>query len=174
MIKKTTIKTGKGDKLASKSATMKRTKQRLVHLVGWREWVQLPKLHIDHIKAKIDTGAKTSTLHAINIKPFMQHGVYKVRFLIHPLQQDESVEVACSAEVVDIRTIIDSGGKRERRYVIKTPIIVGNEKFEIELTLTDRAGMAYRMLLGRSALKKRFMVNPYRSFLQGKGTILES
>lgn len=143
----------------SKTSTLK-------EIIGWREWVQLPKLHLKHIKAKIDTGARTSTLHAVNITPYKKGKVERVKFTIHPNQQDDGFEVNCDAEVVDVRTITDSGGKREKRYIINTPIVVGDKKWDIELTLTDRTTMTFRMLIGRTAIKGKYLVNPNKSFLQ--------
>lgn len=137
-------------------------------VVGWREWVKLPKLHVDHIKAKVDTGAKTSTLHAIGIERYRRNFQDRVKFYIHPIQKNDDIEVACSAEIVDIRTITDSGGKRERRFIIETPIIIGDKKYNIELTLTDRTNMSFRMLLGRAAVEDRFLVSPHSSYLQRK------
>lgn len=145
---------------------MFRKKKKKLNTIGWREWVQLPKLHIDHIKAKIDTGAKTSTLHAIDIEPYYLHGQLRVKFFIHPIQRNEELEVKCFADVIDIRTITDSGGKKERRYVILTPIIIDKLTWDIELTLTNRKNMGFRMLLGRAAIKNKFLVNPGASYLQ--------
>lgn len=135
-------------------------------MLGWREWIKLPKLHIDHIKAKVDTGAKTSTLHAVNIERYKKDRKDKVRFIIHPYQNNDNFEVKCNAEVIDIRTITDSGGKRERRFIIYTPIIIGSNKFNIELTLTDRRTMSFRMLLGRAAIEDKYIVSPHCSFVQ--------
>lgn len=134
-------------------------------IIGWREWVALPKLHIPHIKAKIDTGAKTSALHAIDVKRLRHHGNDRVQFIVHPIQRNERKEVICRANLVDMRTITDSGGNKELRYVIETVLVLGHESFMIELTLTNRASMGFRMLLGRSALQKRFLINPTASFL---------
>lgn len=137
-------------------------------LVGWREWVALPNLGIAKIKAKIDTGARTSALHAFSLKPFSENGMKKIRFDIHPLQHDTDNIVTCVADVVDKRLVTDSGGHEEERYVIITPITIAGQTWPIEITLTERETMLFRMLLGRSALRKRFLINPSRSFVTTK------
>lgn len=136
--------------------------------VGWREWVYLPDLHIDKIKAKIDTGARTSCLHAFEIDPYTENGVEKVHFLIHPLQKRDDIVDECDALVVDKRMVSDSGGHREMRYVIQTRMVLGTHEWDIEMTLTSRDSMLFRMLLGRTAMENRMLVNPARSYLQGK------
>lgn len=133
--------------------------------IGWREWVHLPELGIDKIKAKVDTGARTSALHAFSIQPFREGEQEKVRFLIHPLQHNTDLIITCVANVVDKRPVTDSGGHTEQRYVIMTPICIAGQTWPIEITLTERENMLFRMLLGRSALRRRFMVNPARSFV---------
>ncbi|OGT44652.1 MAG: hypothetical protein A3F42_08015 [Gammaproteobacteria bacterium RIFCSPHIGHO2_12_FULL_37_34] len=134
-------------------------------IIGWREWVTLPELGINKIKAKVDTGARTSALHAFSLKPFVENGKNKISFDIHPLQHNTDQIVTCVAEVIDKRLVTDSGGHTEARYVIHTPIIIAGQKWAVEITLTERENMLFRMLLGRSALRKRFIVNPSRSFI---------
>jgi len=137
-------------------------------VLGWREWVSLPDLQIDKIKAKVDTGARTSTLHAFSLNPFNESGQEKIRFDIHPLQHNTKKIITCEAMVVDIRWVTDSGGHSERRYVIETPLVIGGQRWPIEITLTERDTMLFRMLLARNAIRGRYMVDPSRSFLMSK------
>ena len=137
-------------------------------LLGWREWVSLPGLEIPHIKAKVDTGAKTSALHTCSISPFEDdQGQLWVKFSVNPWQFDQQKIVECQARVKDRRAVTDSGGHRELRYVIESLLVIDGHSYSIELTLTDREGMRFRMLLGRSALRGRFMVDSKASFLMG-------
>lgn len=134
-------------------------------VIGWREWIALPELGINKIKAKVDTGARTSALHAFSLKPFVENGKNRLSFDIHPLQHNTNQVITCIADVIDKRLVTDSGGHTEARYVIKTPIIIAGQIWSIEITLTERENMLFRMLLGRSALRRRFIVNPARSFI---------
>lgn len=136
--------------------------------LGWREWLSLPELNIPAIKAKIDTGARTSALHTFGLKTFKSRGKLKVSFGVHPLQGKNLPEIFCTAEVVDKRYVTDSGGHREERYVIKTDLLISEKLWPIEITLTDRSDMRFRMLLGREALKKMVSVYPDKSYLTGK------
>jgi hypothetical protein len=136
--------------------------------IGWREWISMPDLDVRQIKCKVDTGAKTSALHTYFIEPIKKSGKDYVRFGLHPLQKNLDKEIICLAEVTDQREVTDSGGHREQRYVIKTPIKLGKHVWDIEITLTDRESMLFRMLLGRGAIKNKFIVNPARSYLIGK------
>ena len=141
--------------------------------IGWREWVGFPELGLPHIKAKIDTGARTSALHAFALDTYEEQGVLMVRFGIHPLQKKTDVERYCSARVVDQRLVSDSGGHKEKRYVISTPIHMGGKVWPIELTLTNRDTMRFRMLLGRTGLEDRFRIESDASFLLGKPGVHE-
>lgn len=132
--------------------------------VGWREWLALPELGVPAIKAKVDTGARTSALHAWRVEPFTHQGSPWVRFWLHPLQRNTELSIERTAAVHDRRLVSDSGGHRERRYVIETLLRIGEHQRRIEMTLTDRDTMLFRMLLGRQAMRG-LRVLPDASFL---------
>jgi len=136
--------------------------------LGWREWIGLPELGIPRIKAKVDTGARTSALHAFEVSPFTENGVQRVEFKIHPVQKNVDEVISCTADVADERIVTDSGGHRENRWVIKTPFAIGSHCWPIEVTLTARDDMLFRFLLGRTAIKGRAQVDPQRSYVVGK------
>ena len=136
--------------------------------IGWREWLSLPHLGIPHLKAKVDTGARTSALHACYVEPFRAKGVQMVRFGIHPLQRRTDSIIECIAPVLDRRNVTDSGGHLEMRYVIETQATLGDVTWPVELTLTNRDSMRFRMLLGRLAMEDRFVVIPSASYLLGR------
>jgi hypothetical protein len=137
-------------------------------VMGWREWMALPDLGLPGIKAKIDTGARTSALHAFFVETYRNGGKEFVRFGVHPLPGNNKLIRVCHAEVKDCRRVTDSGGHVEDRHVIETDVQIAEYRFPIELTLTNRDTMKFRMLLGRSALQKiDVLVAPDRSYLLG-------
>ena len=139
-----------------------------LNMLGWREWVGFPDLGIPQIKAKVDTGARTSCLHAFLVEPFDLDGVPWVRFDIHPSQRSSSKVIRCEAPILEQRLVRDSGGHEELRYVIETIVSIGDSKHSVEVTLTDRDSMKFRVLLGRTAISGRYAVDPSGSYLRGK------
>lgn len=137
-------------------------------IIGWREYIALPKLGIPEIKVKIDTGARSSALHAFDIETFQGNGKIMVRFKVYPYQRDNHRTVFAEAEVIDHREVRNSGGYAQLRPVIQTNVKLGEFAFPIELTLTNRGNMNFRMLLGRQAIRRRFLVDAGRSFLQSR------
>ena len=135
--------------------------------IGWREWAGLPDLGIRAIKAKVDTGARTSAIHAYKIVPFRRAGALWIRFELHPLQRSDAMKVACEARTIDERTVRNSGGGLEHRYIIRTSLQLGDRSWPIELALANRDQMGFRMLLGRTALEDRVLIEPARSYLLG-------
>jgi hypothetical protein len=133
--------------------------------VGWREWVALPELDIQRIKVKVDTGARSSSLHAYDIEVFSRGRRDYVRFTVHPVQRESRTTVHCVAELHEHRHVRSSSGHREYRPIVRTLVELGGERWPIDLTLTTRDAMGFRMLLGREAIRKRFLVDPGRSYL---------
>ncbi|MFT5368343.1 MAG: hypothetical protein ACI8V2_003307 [Candidatus Latescibacterota bacterium] len=143
-------------------------KREPVWVIGWREWVGLPDLGVPAIKAKIDTGARSSALHAFHLERFRRGGKRMVRFEVHPLQDGPLGAVFAEAELIDERRIRSSNGHEELRPVIGMTISLLSKVWEIELTLTNRDEMGFRLLLGRQALRNHFLVDPMRSFRAGR------
>jgi ribosomal protein S6--L-glutamate ligase len=137
-------------------------------ILGWEEWVMLPELGLGAIKAKVDTGARTSALHAFYVEPFGPPRERKVRFGVHPLPRRNDIAIECTAHLIGRREVRSSNGEIEQRYVIETPIRIGERQWRIEVTLANRDMMIYRMLLGRQAIPRDGLVNPSASFLQPK------
>ena len=137
--------------------------------IGWREWVELPDLGLGPIKAKVDTGARTSCLHAFELQAFEKDGKPWIRFKVHPVQKSESQVVVCEAPITDRRPVTDSGGHTEQRYVISTRLRVGDWDERVEMTLTGRDNMRFRMLMGRTTMEAGgFVVNPALSYQAGR------
>lgn len=139
-------------------------------LIGRHEWCQLPDLNVPAIKAKIDTGAKTSALHAFNIKLVKRGHKRFVHFDIHPLQGYEKILISCVAPIIDEREITSSNGHKEHRYVIRTAIAISDQVWEMEVTLSNRDPLRYRLLLGREALNYRVLIDPSLSCHQKRIT----
>ena len=142
-------------------------------IVGSEEWCAIPGLSIPAIKARIDSGARTSSIHAFNIQPFKKNGEAWISFEVHPIQQNRSTIIRTEAEVYDRRVVKSSSGDAEKRYVIQTQLNLGDESWEIEVTLSNRDSMGYRMLLGREAMNNRILVDPSAKCLQGDVSMSE-
>lgn len=136
--------------------------------IGWREWVALPDLGIDRVKAKVDTGARSSSIHAVDVEEFDNNGVRYVRFRVHPLQRTSIQSICAEAPILEYRSVRSSSGKATRRPVIVTRVNTLGEMWDIELTLANRDEMGFRMLLGREAIRGRMLVDPGKSYFGGK------
>lgn len=137
-------------------------------VLGWREWLALPDLGVPAIKVKVDTGARTSSLHAFALETLVRDGRELVRFQIHPVQGADEPSITVEVPVLDRRRVRSSAGHEQERPVIVTAAVLAGRRWPIEITLADRDAMGFRMLLGRQALRRRFLVNPGRSFLAGR------
>ncbi len=136
--------------------------------IGWREWVGLPEWGVDSMKAKIDTGARTSALHAFDLEFFERDDAEWVRFGVHPWQQSDGDSVVVEALRLDHRTVTSSSGTTSERPVVAATLVLGGREITAEITLTRRDEMGFRMLVGREALEQGFMVDPGASYLGGK------
>lgn len=137
-------------------------------IIGWREWVELPELGIKQIKAKVDSGARTASLHAFDMKVYKRGKNEFVKFSIHPVQKSGKNEIICHAKILEYRKVKSSNGATELRPVILTPLRLMGEEWEIEVTLTNRDEMGFRMLLGRKTIRTKFLIDTNRSFLGKK------
>ncbi|HBY87769.1 MAG TPA: ATP-dependent zinc protease [Colwellia sp.] len=137
-------------------------------VIGRLESIALPELAIDDLQVRVDTGAKTSSLHVDNIAKSIINGIHSVTFDIHPDAHNVETMLQCTAPISDIRKVKSSNGTSEQRYVIQTPVVLGKEEWSIEITLTDRSDMSYLMLFGREAIGSRFLVDPSKVFLGSK------
>jgi len=140
-------------------------------IIGWKEWVSLPDLNIPAIKAKVDTGARTSALHASRITTLEEASEPWVQFVVQPLRKHPEIEIQCASKLLDRRDIKDSGGHVETRYVIETAVTLGDRTWPVALSLTDRGDMLFRMLLGRTAFEGAAIIHPGRKYLTGKARL---
>ncbi len=139
--------------------------------IGWREWVALPELNLPSVKAKIDTGARSSALHAFDIDVSDRDGLAIVQFRVHPQQRHTAETVAATAPLLDWREVRSSSGAAQRRPTIRTVVELGRQRWPIDLTLTNRELMGFRLLLGREAIRQRFCVDAGQSYLQSDGSL---
>ncbi len=136
-------------------------------MLGWREWVALPEFGILQMKAKVDTGARSSALHTVDLETYSINGQTWLRFTVETKPKNGQL-IECHAPVKDRRLVSDSGGHKQRRYLIETQLVFGHHLIQAELTLTNRDSMRFPMLLGRTAMNLRFIIDPHASYLQGK------
>ena len=141
---------------------------RALTTIGWREWVGLPALDTEWTKAKIDTGARSSSLHAFDVETIERDGRQLARFSVHPWQRSDRDAVTVEAEIVEWRSVRSSSGQSDKRPVIRTGLRIGDAVHDVDMTLARRDEMGFRMLVGREALRRRYLVDPGRSYLSGK------
>lgn len=161
---------GRGSPMVPRPRARVKQPKHPLPVIGWREWVALPDLGVPHIKVKVDTGARTSAIHAWGVERFRRGGREWVRFGIHPLQRDERTVVEVESPLLDERNVRSSSGAAERRLVIQTSLHLLGETWPIELTLTTRDQMGFRMLLGRQAVRRRLWVDAGGSYYNGRPT----
>ena len=135
--------------------------------IGWKEWVSLPDLQIPAIKAKVDTGARTSALHASHITAFTKPSGSWVRYVVRPLRNNPEIEIECESKLLDRRDIKNSGGQVESRFVIETTVVLGEAMWLATLSLTSRDDMLFRMLLGRTTFNDNVIIYPGKKYLTG-------
>ncbi|SMP53908.1 Uncharacterized conserved protein [Neorhodopirellula lusitana] len=148
------------DRVSSSSHSLK--------VIGWREWVALPGLNVRRIKAKIDTGARSSSIHAFDVEPYIGEGVERVRFSIHPAQSRDDYVVNADVPILERRHVRSSNGEVSERIVILTELVILGRSMQVDLTLANRDAMGFRMLVGREAIRRRFLVDPSASFMAGR------
>ncbi|WP_241558827.1 RimK/LysX family protein [Halobacteriovorax sp. HLS] len=137
-------------------------------IIGWREWVELPEIGVKSVKAKVDSGARTSSLHVFDMTFYHRAGKEYAKFSVHPYQKDDKTSIVCREEVIEYRKIRSSNGQVEKRPVILTNVKLLDETWPVEITLTNRDEMGFRMLLGRTAFRKKFLVDCDKSFYSKK------
>lgn len=137
-------------------------------VIGWREWVGLPGLNVRRLKAKIDTGARSSSLHAFDVETYEQDGIERVRFSIHPAQNRDDIFVNADVPILERRHVKSSNGEVSERIVIRTELLLQHQRMQVDLTLANRDAMGFRMLVGREAIRTRFLVDSGGSFLAGR------
>ncbi|MCC9644850.1 RimK/LysX family protein [Rhodopirellula sp. JC740] len=137
-------------------------------VIGWREWVGLPELKVRHVKAKIDTGARSSSLHAFDVETYFDGDIERVRFSIHPVQKRDDVHVEADVPILERRHVRSSNGETSERIVIRTSLEILRRRIMVDLTLANRDSMGFRMLVGREAIRNRFLVDSAASFLAGR------
>ncbi len=137
-------------------------------IIGACEWIALPELGIERLRARVDTGAKSCALHASHIEPFEKDGADWVNFRVYLGFPKAEAERLCQSRLKAVRTVRSTSGESEQRYTIRTPIIIGHSRWLVDVTLADRGKMRYRMLLGRKAMENHALVYPARTFLQGR------
>lgn len=137
-------------------------------VIGWREWVALPGLNVRMVKAKIDTGARSSSLHAFDMETYHENGIERVRFSIHPVQNRDDIFINADVPILERRHVKSSNGEVSERIVIRTELILLRQKMQVDLTLANRDAMGFRMLVGREAIRTRFLVDSGGSFLAGR------
>lgn len=138
-----------------------------LQVIGWREWVGLPDLHVRRIKAKIDTGARSSSIHAFDVETYCVGEVERVKFSIHPIQFRDDIVVEADAPILERRHIRSSNGEVSERIVIRTQLEIRRRRMWMDLTLANRDTMGFRMLVGREAIRERYLVDPSASYRAG-------